>query len=87
MNISIRFKKLSLINGDEVEISIAPSAMTDTFTNLIQDGYITVEDLIHQAIRQLEICDCQHLGKVLPEETYNKLIKTYESVKNGDNYV
>ncbi|WP_342656818.1 hypothetical protein [Pantoea sp. RSPAM1] len=78
---------MSLINGEEIELSVASSAMTDTFTNLIQEGYITVEDLIYQAIRQLEICDCQHLGRVLPEETYNKLINTYESVKNGDNHV
>lgn len=87
MNISIRFKKLSLINGEEVEISISPSAMTDVFTTLIEQGYITVEDLIQLSIQQLEICDSQHLEKVLSEENLKKLLSTYGSVKNGDNHV
>ncbi|HGM7714272.1 TPA: hypothetical protein ACKQJM_001745 [Serratia marcescens] len=87
MDITLGFKKLSLINGEEVTISIAPSAMKKMIMGLLSNGYLTTEDLAIYMTEQLSICDSQSLKHVLPEDTAKKLISTYESVKNGENYV
>jgi len=87
MDITLGFKKLSLINGEEVTVSIAPSAMKKMIMGLLSNGYLTTEDLAIYMTEQLSICDNQSLKHVLPEDTAKKLISTYESVKNGENYV
>ncbi|RYM66034.1 hypothetical protein BSQ98_09880 [Serratia liquefaciens] len=84
MDITLAFKKLSLTNGDEVTLSIAPSAMRKMIMELLANGYLTTEELAIYMIGQLEVCDQKSLYHVLPENIAKKLITTYESVKNGE---
>lgn len=83
MDITVAFKKLSLTNGDEVTLSIAPSAMQKVIIELIAQGYLTTEDLAAHVISQLKICDKRNLQYVLPENVLNKLNETYQAVNNG----
>lgn len=87
MNITLAFKKLSLTNGDEVTLSIAPSEMQKVIIELLANGYLTTEDLVSYIIGQLQVCDQVSLSHVLPETIINQLITTYESVKNGEDNV
>lgn len=87
MEITLAFKKLSLVNGDEITLSIAPSAMRKMIMELIASGYITAEELAIYTIGQVRLCDQKHIGNVLPENVLNKLVSTYESVKNGETHV
>lgn len=83
MNITLAFKKLSLTNGDEITLSIAPSAMQKMIIELIAQGYLTTEELATYVISQLRICDKQNLPYVLPENVLKKLNETYQVVNNG----
>ncbi|MDN8598659.1 hypothetical protein Q0A17_04380 [Citrobacter sp. S2-9] len=83
MNITLAFKKLSLTNGDEITLSIAPSAMQKMIIELIAQGYLTTEELATYVISQLRICDKQNLPYVLPENVLKKLNETYQAVNNG----
>lgn len=85
MDINLAFKQLTLVSGEEVTLSIAPSAMKKMVMDLVANGYLTTEDLIILAIGQLKLCDRKHLDHVLPEIVLNKLTQTVESVKNGEN--
>ncbi|UAN55382.1 hypothetical protein [Serratia sp. JSRIV004] len=87
MDITLAFKKLSLTNGDEVTLSIAHSTMQKMIFRLIDKGYLTTEELVDYIIAQLKNCDQQSLDHVLPEPVMSKLMKAYESVKNGENHV
>ncbi len=87
LDITLGFKKLSLINGENVTLSIAPSAMKKMIMELLSEGYLTTEDLAIYIIEQLSVCDSESLNHVLPEDTAKKLISTYESVKNGEDNV
>ncbi|UAN43875.1 hypothetical protein KGP17_15425 [Serratia sp. JSRIV001] len=87
MDITLAFKKLSLTSGDEITLSIAHSTMQKMILRLIDAGYLTPEELADYIIAQLKNCDQQSLEHVLPESVMNKLTKSYESVKNGDNHV
>ncbi|WP_447908170.1 hypothetical protein [Serratia fonticola] len=87
MDITLAFKKLSLTNGDEITLSIAHSTMQKMIFRLIDAGYLTAEELADHIIAQLKSCDQQSLEHVFPEPVMNKLTKTYESVKNGENHV
>lgn len=84
MNITLAFKKLSLTNGDEITLSIAPSAMQKMVNELIAQGYLTTEEMATYVINQLKACDKQNLQYVLPEEVLNKLNATYQAVNNGE---
>lgn len=84
MDINLAFKNLNLVNGEEVVISITPSAMNKMVMELVANGYLTTEELIILAIGQLKLCDRKNLDHVLHENVLNKLSETYESVKNGD---
>lgn len=83
MDITLAFKKLSLTNGDEITLSIAPSAMQKMIIELIAQGYLTTEEMATYVIRQLKICDKQNLPYVLPENVLKKLNETYQTVNNG----
>ncbi|CAI1528700.1 Uncharacterised protein [Serratia quinivorans] len=87
MNITLDFKKMSLTNGSEITLSIAPSAMQKMIIELLANGYLTTEDLVTYIIGQLQVCDQVSLSHVLPEAIINRLITTYESVKNGEDNV
>lgn len=84
MDITLAFKKLSLVNGDEITLSIAPSAMKKMIMELVANGYLTTEELIILSISQIKICDTKHLEQVLPENILQKLNTTFETVKNGN---
>lgn len=84
MDITITFKKLSLTNGDAITLSIAPSSMKIMITELIDNGYLTTEEMANYVIRQLENCDKQSIQYVLAENVLNKLNETYQTVNNGD---
>lgn len=86
MDITLAFKQLSLVNGDEITLSIAPSAMKKMIMELVANGYLTTEELIILSIGQLKLCDNRHLDHVLPENVLKKLISTFESVKNGETH-
>lgn len=83
MDITLTFKKLSLTNGDEITLSIAPSAMQKMIIELIAQGYLTTEEMATYVISQLKICDKQNLPYVLPESVLKKLNETYQTVNNG----
>ena len=83
MDITLTFKKLSLTNGDEITLSIAPSAMQKMIIELIAQGYLTTEEMATYVISQLKICDKQNLPYVLPENVLKKLNETYQTVNNG----
>lgn len=83
MDITLAFKKLSLTNGDEITLSIAPSAMQKMINELIAQGYLTTEEMATYVISQLKICDKQNLPYVLPENVLKKLNETYQTVNNG----
>lgn len=83
MDITLAFKKLSLTNGDEITLSIAPSAMQKMIIELIAQGYLTTEEMATYVINQLKICDKQNLPYVLPENVLKKLNETYQTVNNG----
>lgn len=86
MDITLAFKKLTLVNGDEITLSIASSAMKKMIMELVANGYLTTEELIILSIGQLKLCDQQHLDLVLPENVLKKLNTTFDSVKNGENH-
>ena len=86
MDITLAFKQLSLVNGDEIRLSIAPSAMKKMIMELVANGYLTTEELIILSIGQLKLCDQQHLDLVLPENVLKKLNETFDSVKNGESH-
>ncbi|MES3389854.1 hypothetical protein [Enterobacter hormaechei] len=86
MDITLAFKQLSLVNGDEITLSIAPSAMKKMIMELVANGYLTTEELVILSIGQLKLCDKRHLEHVLPENVLKKLISTFESVKNGETH-
>ncbi|HEY4437646.1 MAG TPA: hypothetical protein VGN40_15965 [Lelliottia sp.] len=86
MDITLAFKKLTLVNGDEITLSIAPNAMKKMIMDLVANGYLTTEELIILSIGQLKLCDQQHLDLVLPENVLKKLNTTFDSVKNGENH-
>lgn len=83
MDITLAFKKLSLTNGDEITLSIAPSAMQKMIIELIAQGYLTTEEMATYVISQLKICDKQNLPYVLPENVLKKLNEIYQTVNNG----
>ncbi|HDT2074316.1 TPA: hypothetical protein RCG84_000423 [Enterobacter roggenkampii] len=83
MDITLAFKQLSLVNGDEITLSIAPSAMKKMIMELVANGYLTTEELIILSIGQLKLCDKRHREHVLPEIVLNKLNQTYQAVNNG----
>lgn len=83
MDITLSFKKLSLTNGDEITLSIAPSAMQKMINELIAQGYLTTEEMATCVINQLKICDKKNLQYVLPEDVMNNLNETYQTVNNG----
>ena|GEM_PF-2876586 len=83
MDITLAFKNLSLTNGDEITLSIAPGAMQKMIIALIAQGYLTTEELATYVISQLKICDKQNLQHVLPENVLRKLNETYQAVNNG----
>lgn len=85
MDITLAFKKLALVNGEEVVISIAPSAMKKIVMDLVANGYLSTEDLIIFAIGQVKLCDRKNLEHVLPDNVLKKLTEAFESVKEGDN--
>lgn len=87
MDITLAFKKLSLTNGDEITLSIAPSSMQKMIMELIANGYLTTEELATYVISQLKLCDKQNLAYVLPQNVLNKLNETYLTVINGDQNV
>jgi hypothetical protein len=86
VDITLAFKKLTLVNGDEITLSIAPNAMKKMIMDLVANGYLTTEELIILSIGQLKLCDQQHLDLVLPENVLKKLNTTFDSVKNGENH-
>ncbi|EOW6510829.1 hypothetical protein ACOZXQ_000548 [Cronobacter malonaticus] len=86
MDINLSFKKLSLTNGDEVTLSISPSAMQKMIIELIAQGYLTTEELVTYAISQIKICDKRNLPYVLPENVLNKLNEAYQAISNGDEH-
>lgn len=83
MDITLAFKKLSLTNGDEITLSIAPSAMQKMIIELIAQGYLTTEEMATYVISQLKICDKKNLPYVLPENVLKKLNETYQTVNDG----
>lgn len=83
MDITLAFKRMSLTNGDELTLSIAPSAMQKMIMELIATGYLTTEELAIYVIGQLKLCDKQNLSHVLPENVMNKLNETYQAVITG----
>ncbi|KAA5927828.1 MULTISPECIES: hypothetical protein [Pantoea] len=83
MDITLAFKKLSLTNGDEITLSIAPSAMQKMIIELIAQGYLTTEEMATYVTSQLKICDKRNLPYVLPENVLKKLNETYQTVNNG----
>jgi len=85
MDITLAFKELNLVNGEQAVISIAPNAMRKMVMDLVANGYLTTEDLIIFAIGQLKLCDQKHLDLVLSDNVLKKLTDTFESVKNGEN--
>lgn len=87
MDITLAFRKLSLINGEQLTLSISPSVMQKMILELVANGYLTTEELIIYAIGQVKLCDQNHLEHVLPESVLKKLNATYESAKNGENHV
>jgi hypothetical protein len=87
LDITLAFKKLSLTNGDEITLSIAPSSMQKMIMELIANGYLTTEELATYVISQLKLCDKQNLAYVLPQNVLNKLNETYLTVINGDQNV
>lgn len=84
MDITLAFKKMSLTNGDEITLSIAPSSMQKMIIQLIDNGYLTAEEMATYVISQLKICDKRNLRYVLPENVLNELNETYQTVNNGD---
>ncbi|AUX72770.1 hypothetical protein [Erwinia pyrifoliae] len=84
MDITLAFKKLSLTNGDEITLSIAPSAMEKMIFELIASGYLTTEEMATYVISQIKNCDKRNLPYVLPANVLNNLNETYQSVNNGD---
>lgn len=84
MDITLAFKKLALVNGEEAVISIAPSAMKKMVMDLVANGYLSTEDLIIFAISQVKLCDRKNLENVLPDNVLKKLTEAFESVKEGD---
>lgn len=87
MEIKLAFKKMSLKNGDEITLSLSPSAMQKMIMELIASGYLTTEELAAYIIGQLKICDSQNINHVLPENVMNKLIETYQATITGGNNV
>jgi len=87
LDITLAFKKLSLTNGDEITLSIAPGAMKKMIIELIAQDYLTTEEMATYVISQLKICDKQNLPHVLPENILKKLNETYQSLNNGDENV
>ncbi|HEF0022016.1 TPA: hypothetical protein R8G79_000938 [Citrobacter amalonaticus] len=87
MDINITFKKLSLTNGDELTLSIAPSAMKKMVLDLVASGHLTTEELIILSIGQVKLSDQAHLEHVLPPNVLKKLNETFESVRNGEKNV
>ncbi|ADP12326.1 hypothetical protein EJP617_26450 [Erwinia sp. Ejp617] len=84
MDITLAFKKLSLTNGDEITLSIAPSAMDKMILELTDNGYLTTEEMATYVISQIKNCDKRNLPYVLPESVLKKLNETYQTVNNGD---
>jgi Mn-dependent DtxR family transcriptional regulator len=78
---------MSLTNGDEIKLSIAPSAMQKMIMELIATGYLTTEELAVYVIGQLKLCDAENLSHVLPQNVMNKLNETYQAAINGGNNV
>lgn len=83
MDIKLAFKKMSLTNGDEITLSIAPSAMQKMIMELIASGYLSTEEMAIYVIGQLKLCDKENLSHVLPENVLNKLNETYQTVITG----
>lgn len=83
MDITLAFQKLSLVNGDEITLSIAPGAMQKMIVELIAQGYLTTEEMATYVISQVRICDKQNLPYVLSENVLKKLNETYQAVNNG----
>ncbi|MDZ7320716.1 hypothetical protein N4G41_03615 [Kosakonia sacchari] len=84
MNINLTFKSLTLINGEEVTLSISHGSMKKMIMDLVANGYLTTEELIILAIGQIKLCDRNHIDHVLPENLLKKLNKTFESVMGGE---
>jgi hypothetical protein len=83
LDITLAFKKLSLTNGDEAQLSVTNSAMKKLIMGLIANGYLTTEEMATYVISQLKLCDKQNLPHVLPENVLHKLNETYHTVSNG----
>ncbi len=61
-------------------ITTSNNAVISTVKDLVEVGFITVEELLSLAVEQVKNCDAISLRHVLPNAVLNELITTHKSI-------
>ncbi|MGQ6078807.1 hypothetical protein ACUNGR_26495 [Serratia sp. IR-2025] len=63
-------------------ITTSNNAVISTVKDLVEVGFITVEELLSLAVEQVKNCDAISLRHILPHAVLNELIAAHKSVSN-----